>query len=345
MTKEWGKIEINQKIAKIVDVILLSIHIFLLVFFAIFHIHIMVAANVFSISIYLAMLHFYRNQLEKFVLITYYEILLHMILAVVCVGWEFGFQFYSFALIPVIFYYDFLQRRKKGRRYYPVITSMLVVVAFAILRAYTWYYGALYNVSNPDVKLFCNLMNALFIFVFLVLYMANYETLTIHTDKMASKDELTGLDNRYRMDEIMKMILEEQSRQEIAVAIMDIDDFKKVNDTYGHNVGDVVLKAVARTIKDVQNDRTFVCRWGGEEFLVITHGQNCYQELQEQLQKLVQSVAKKNITCREETVSVTITAGASRKIEEETIDQAISRADKYLYQGKVSGKNRLVAED
>lgn len=345
MTKERGKMEITQGIAKIIDIVLLIIHTFLMVFFAVLHIHFMVAANIVSICIYLVMVRMSQQQLEKFVLATYFEVLLHMILAVVCVGWEFGFQFYSFALIPVIFYYDFLQQSKNGKRCYPVLTSMFVVAAFCILRAYTWYYGAVYEVNNPDVKLFCNLMNALFIFGFSIFYMTNYESLTIHTDTMASKDELTGLDNRHRMDEIMQMILDQHSQQEISLAIMDIDDFKKVNDTYGHNVGDLVLKAVARTIEEIQNEHTFVCRWGGEEFLVITYGTDCYLELQEKLKQLVQNVSMKEVMCKEKTISVTLTAGASRKIDEETIDQAISRADKYLYKGKLSGKNRMVAED
>lgn len=345
MKNNQGKNEIVREIVKVIDIVLLIVHIYLLIFFALLHINVMVVVNVVSVSVYAIMIQKSQEKFEKFVLVAYYEILLHMILAVVCVGWEFGFQFYSVSLIPVIFYYDFLNNSKQGKRYCPIIISMIVVAVYCILRWYTWSFGAIYEVSNTNVKLLCNLINALFIFVFLIFYMANYEKLTIHTDNLASKDKLTGLDNRHRMDEIMHMILEKHGNQEIAVAIMDIDDFKKVNDIYGHNVGDIVLKSVADTIKEVQDNNIFVCRWGGEEFLVITYGKGCYQKIQSKLSELVKSISEKKVEYDDGVISVTITAGVSLKIEEETIDKAISRADMYLYKGKNSGKNRLVAED
>lgn len=341
MTK--GKIELTQGVVKTVDIVLLIIHSYLLVFFAVMHVNAMVVVNVFSVGIYFKMIPMPLEKLEKFVLAIYCEVLLHMILAVVCVGWDFGFQFYSFALIPVMFYYDYLQRSKIGKRCYPVAVSLVVVVAFGAMRAYTWYCGAIYEVNYANVKLFSNIMNALFIFIFLIFFMANYESLTINSDIMASRDQLTGLNNRHKMDEIMKMILEQKGRQEIAIAIMDIDDFKKVNDTYGHNAGDEVLKSVAGVVGKVQDKSTFACRWGGEEFLVISFGSDCYQRLQEKMEQLVRNVSKREITCQEDKISVTITAGISQKIEEETIDRAISRADKCLYQGKMSGKNKLVS--
>lgn len=344
MVEHTNKIDITKKIAKIVDTTLLIIHILFMIFFLIMNIHFMVVANAVSVSVYLLMLKMSQEKLERFVLVTYYEVMEHMILAVVCVGWEFGFQFYSFALIPVIFYYDFLSQRKRKKKYHPVMTSVLVMVIFSVLRAYTWYCEPIYQVTNQNIKLFCNLMNGVFIFAFLAFYMANYETLTLHRDIIASKDELTGLLNRHEMNDNIRMILENYSSNTISIAIADIDDFKNVNDTYGHSVGDMVLKSVAKAIENIQDEHCFVSRWGGEEFLIVSYGEKSYGELKEKLQMLIEDIPTKSIIYNDTEIAVTITAGVVCKIPEETIEETISRADALLYQGKTSGKNKVVAE-
>ena len=344
MVEHIKKIDITKRIAKIVDTALLIIHILFMLFFMIMNIDFMVVANAFSVSVYLIMLKMSQERLERFVLVTYYEVLVHMILAVVCVGWEFGFQFYSFALIPVIFYYDFLSQRKRKKKYHPVMTSVLVMVLFCALIVYTWYCEPIYQVTNQNIKLFCILMNGVFIFAFLAFYMANYETLTLHRDNIASKDELTGFLNRHEMNDNIRMILENHSSDTISIAIADIDDFKIVNDTYGHSVGDMVLKSVAKAIENIQDEHCFVSRWGGEEFLIVSYGEKSYGELKEKLQMLIDDIPTKSIIYNDTEIAVTLTAGVVCKIPEETIEETISRADALLYQGKTSGKNKVVAE-
>lgn len=337
-------ITFSKELAWKLDVLLLMIHICLMVFFIVMHITLMAVVNVFSVCIYSVMVWVSQRRSYLFLMIAYYEILLHMILAIICVGWDFGFQFYCFFLIPVIFFCDYLNQSNYGRTSHPVLSSFMVIASFLGLRAYTWFFGALYPMDSTVVILFSNMMNALFSFGFLIFYMANYESLTILTEHVATKDELTGLNNRHKMRDMMQVVLQ-QRKQGIAIAMLDIDDFKKINDTFGHNVGDMVLKAVAQRIENLQNNNIHVCRWGGEEFLIMASGNSSYTELREAIQKLIQELGKSPVLCDKTRISVTVTAGVSCKEESENIDQTISRADKYLYEGKLSGKNKMVARD
>ena len=88
-----------------------------------------------------------------------------------------------------------------------------------------------------------------------------------------------------------------------------------------------------------------MCRWGGEEFLVMARGENCFELLKESMDTVLQQVRDMVVDYGKHSIQVTITAGLAKKQEQETVDEVIHRADEYLYQGKVSGKNRLVCQD
>lgn len=344
--EKTGEIQFSKVLAWKIDLVLLVIHICLLLFFAWMHIWIMVCVNVFSVSVYAVMAHISGKDAYVFLLTTFFEIYLHMILAIVCVGWGFGFQLYCFSLIPVIFYCDYVGKSTRGKSCHPVIISILVVLTFLVLWLYIWRCGSIYKGGNADVAMLGNMMNAVFDFIFLILYMANYEKLTIQKEHVASKDELTGLNNRHKMRDLMQVVTERQgNRDNLAFSILDIDDFKKINDTYGHNVGDKVLQAVAEKIAGLQNESTFVCRWGGEEFLVMASGEGCYGNLTTAVDSLIQEISGMIVPCGSWEIGITITAGAARSIRQEKMDETINRADKYLYEGKLSGKNKLVARD
>ncbi len=343
--KKVGKVKFSKELAFTIDVVLLVIHIYLLLFFAICHMPIMVVVNIFSVGIYTAMMKVVKNKPYFFMLVTFGEILLHMILAIIFVGWDFGFQFYCFALIPLIFFCDYLSHSSYGKSSHPIQWSILVIVCFLLLRIYTWNFEAVYHAKHAITVVFSAGINAVFIFVFLILYIANYESLTIQTEKLASKDALTGLNNRYKMQNFMELVQEQDEKLPMAVAMMDIDNFKRVNDTYGHDVGDIVLKEVAGCIKKAQSERLIVCRWGGEEFLVVAFGENCHRSLQQKMRKLVEEVAGNVIKTEEVELSVTITVGVAVRKMSEDLERTIIRADKYLYEGKLSGKNKMVAGD
>lgn len=161
-------------------------------------------------------------------------------------------------------------------------------------------------------------------------------------EKMALLDNLTQLANRNYIEKEIQGRFEEKKRFDVPFGIlfMDIDFFKKFNDTYGHDVGDKVLKFVANTF--VHNARPFDLfgRWGGEEFVGIIR--NISQESLESFGNRVRLLIEKSyISQGEETLSVTISIGATLVADGDTAETLFKRADELLYKSKAAGRNCL----
>jgi diguanylate cyclase (GGDEF)-like protein len=124
-------------------------------------------------------------------------------------------------------------------------------------------------------------------------------------------------------------------------AICDIDFFKKVNDTYGHNCGDLVLKMVSEKLRAVEEDQDFVARWGGEEFIIVLNGR--MKDNLVTINSVADSIRNSSVTYDGKEVSVTMTFGVTEYHVPEQLDNMISRADSLLYQGKEGGRNRVVS--
>ncbi len=155
-------------------------------------------------------------------------------------------------------------------------------------------------------------------------------------------DQLTGLPNRRYLEMNLRSSLGDfdRSRLDFGLLMVDIDFFKKVNDTYGHDVGDQVLKFVASTLGANLRAGDFVGRWGGEEFVVIVRyaGQETLQRVAEKLRRLV---ASSFLVLQKERVSVTITVGGAVVRAGDDADTLLKRADLKLYEGKQNGRNRV----
>ena len=343
--KRTGEKQFVQAFIGTANLALLLIHSCLLLFFLWLHLWFMAVVNVFSVSIYGGMLLISRKKVYLFLVVTIFEIWIQMVLAVICSGWGMGFQVYSFSLLPVIFYGDYMGRRLQKKSIHPIILSTMVLMSYGGLRVYTWCYDV-HFAENPFLEMGASFLNAVFMLVFLIIFQANYEKLMIQTDYVASKDQLTGLNNRHSMRDIIQTVLDRQNGEEkMAFAMADIDDFKKINDTYGHKAGDLVLQEVASRIEGIQSKDIYVSRWGGEEFLIMARGEECFALLKESMDIVLRQVQDIVVDYGQRPIQVTITAGLAGKQAQETVDEAIRRADEYLYQGKVSGKNQLVFHD
>jgi len=156
--------------------------------------------------------------------------------------------------------------------------------------------------------------------------------------RMAFVDDLTGLPGRRALGHAMAEL-----GSQYTIAMLDVDHFKKFNDTYGHDVGDIVLKKVARELARVGGGgKAF--RYGGEEFTVVFAGRSI-EKAQEPLDALRKRIADNKITPPEKskTVSVTISVGVSERDEDSTDPWGVlKRADQKLYEAKQSGRNRVV---
>lgn len=159
-------------------------------------------------------------------------------------------------------------------------------------------------------------------------------------EKMAYIDALTEIPNRRYLEMNLYARYNEMKRYKsvFGILMMDIDHFKKLNDTYGHDIGDKVLKMVSRTLAD--NTRSFdsVGRWGGEEFVAIVVNVTMKQ-LRDTAERFRMLVEKSMFTSGKNIISTTISIGATMVQPADTISKLMKRADKLMYQSKASGRN------
>lgn len=158
----------------------------------------------------------------------------------------------------------------------------------------------------------------------------------------AQQDALTGLKNRRGFYEYYGDVVRPKLKDGRASLIMcDIDFFKKVNDTYGHNAGDEVLKHVAKILQENAEGRGEVVRWGGEEFvmLLLDADERQAAELAERIRKQMEGSV-----CEFEgqNIRITMSFGAGEFLNEYTLNQNIERVDASLYKAKTSGRNRVI---
>ena len=163
--------------------------------------------------------------------------------------------------------------------------------------------------------------------------------LQISLRRLIERDVLTGLYNRRYAEKKIDAI--ENSGVKYCVSIGDIDHFKKFNDSFGHECGDVVLKEVAACLNEGMRGRGFVARWGGEEFLLVFENT---EELAAglALTDILQSIRDRVIEYDGQQHSVTMTFGVVGRADGESIADQIRRADDKLYEGKQGGRNRVI---
>ncbi|MBI5498867.1 MAG: sensor domain-containing diguanylate cyclase [Deltaproteobacteria bacterium] len=155
-------------------------------------------------------------------------------------------------------------------------------------------------------------------------------------------DPLTGVGNRRHAEQTLTARLEELRRYgwSFAVMFIDIDHFKDVNDSFGHEVGDRVLRMVARTLAGSLRSFDFLGRWGGEEFLCVVPMQIDAQlpPLAARCRALVEG---SSLRVGDRFVNVTISLGATMADASDTVDSLVRRVDDLMYQSKVAGRNRV----
>jgi diguanylate cyclase len=159
------------------------------------------------------------------------------------------------------------------------------------------------------------------------------------------RDSLTGAYNRKAFDEHLAQLMERQliRPRPFALLMLDIDDFKGINDTYGHLLGDRVLLAVAQTCRDLVRADDFVARFGGEEFAILLPAASLRQAAKT-AKRIVQTIARTRYALQEEpgapAIALTVSVGVSALRGDDSPQTLISRADEALYAAKRSGKNR-----
>lgn len=235
---------------------------------------------------------------------------------------RYGFM-WAFFVTPAII---FLMGYKQGSRYFFIyIFVMFFIGVFDVLNQ---------KVQFEDFLSYSIFILALLLFsVICILVDFSYVKLHEKLTYISEIDHLTSLYNRRKIDKI----LNENNTDTLSIAILDIDDFKQINDKFGHQKGDVVLKKFAKTLKQNVRSTDMVGRWGGEEFIIIFPSTNIDDAF-----KCIQKIKNilKNLSF-EEIATITCSFGISSADGKISLSELISKADAALYVAKKNGKDRI----
>lgn len=281
------------------------------------------------------------------------EILFYAALATILLGWEWGFMLYTVGLIPASFYLSYTLPGIERRVSIPVITSLGVGVCYLCVDVIARCTTPIYSEGiSPVVIAFFHYYNTILIFILLVFFSLLFalevrymqrllEKENNRLGEMAHYDPLTKLLNRRSMDECLRKIFDRAvAERPFCLMMADIDDFKQVNDTYGHDLGDRVLKTVSETISKCVRETDRVCRWGGEEFLVLF--QIDLEHAGQIAERIRNSIESNVIQAEGVEIRVTMTMGIAQYHSDATIHSMVNAADEKLYYGKKHGKNQVV---
>lgn len=163
------------------------------------------------------------------------------------------------------------------------------------------------------------------------------------TSELVHSDQLTGALNRRGLDETLEREIKRADRQQapVSLVMLDIDNFKQLNDTLGHQVGDRALVHLTKVIKETLRPTDAVARYGGEEFLIVLPDTGLAEAV-ETITRLQRELTKKFFLNDNKRLLITFSAGVALRAENEEAEIVISRADKAMYQAKKSGKNRVL---
>ncbi len=231
-------------------------------------------------------------------------------------------------------------------KYTSIITGMLLASTFI-----SWFVAGEYMfLSTDDVFFYPTLVLRLFCIGLTILTLLSItyfggRYLVEELERHANFDTLTHLLNRKSLDKCLNDAYKqaEKGGSNFCLIMIDIDDFKHVNDTYGHDCGDNVLRSVARVVTTGVKKDDYVFRWGGEEILILLKTEKEIAKVV--AERIRNEISRYPIPYKNDTlVSVTVTIGIAAYEKGKTIDDMTKEADTKLYYGKRNGKNQVVSE-
>ncbi len=172
----------------------------------------------------------------------------------------------------------------------------------------------------------------------------NLETKLEQMSELVREDQLTGSLNRRGLEDVFERELARSARRgsPLCIAMLDLDDFKKINDNYGHTAGDEALIHLVRVIKETLRTMDIIARFGGEEFLIVLPDTPLEEAIQT-ITRLQRELTKQIFMHNHTRLLMTFSAGVALRKEQEDQQSMITRADTALYEAKRTGKNRVVA--
>ena len=266
---------------------------------------------------------------------------------VILIGWDYSYQnmLFIILLFSILTSYQNLL--------YKVGATVFICVFRLALYLHIHRVSAFYTVP-PGGQLFLNILNnaSTFLLFFIIAILFSNDSMAMEQklvkynkkiEKLAKTDALTGLPNRRDALERLEKHLKYSKNNDffLCLAIGDIDFFKKINDTYGHEAGDAILVQLSNIFKETMEDKGFAARWGGEEFLFVftqSNGDDSSLILNELRSKIHKTIFKYN----DIEMRLTMTFGLEEYDFHNTVDNALNSADEKLYLGKSRGRNQVV---
>lgn len=355
-----------------------AMHLTFLLFFRQFKVTPLMFFNIGSVTFYLlsGFLLLRKSELKHYLMwITaiFTEIVVHAALCTLLLGVDTCFVLYPITVLPICAYFLFLHRngQKKFLRLVVIFvcaTFCVTAVTVAVAEYFGGYVPTNIAVLSRKEKMIIRTVNIFFAAIILYGFTMMFylemtrllENLRESSEKLkytATHDALTGLTNRRSFWDYFDTLSHDCKHYNIALG--DLDSFKKINDTYGHGCGDLVLKSVADIINNSTNENEIACRWGGEEMVVVFIGER--SDALVRLEEIRKKIETLSLNYEGLNVHVTMTFGfadseeikrAMTECEENDnndpsskrygMESLISMADKRLYMGKGNGKNVVV---
>ncbi|EDZ63610.1 diguanylate cyclase (GGDEF domain) [Sulfurimonas gotlandica GD1] len=220
-----------------------------------------------------------------------------------------------------------------------IVASALIVLS--IVRILVLHHDAQDIALIYDLifkEMFFSISSAVFIIFILYLsikkelYQVNNKAVTY-----AFKDALTGLNNRHYLNNFLENFTSLRKEDtDFAVVFIDIDRFKLINDSLGHSTGDCILKSLALSLQSLIRPGDTLCRYGGEEFVII-FTEIYKQDVLRKVEQIRESIERRTFECKEQ--KITISAGISFGLRDDDINEVMEHSDKALYMAKDAGRN------
>lgn len=301
--------------------------------------------NAFSLIFYGGLILFYKKIGQEVLFAVYLEMLIFVAWTTIDIGWQAGFQWLLFATVVVS---HVLTSRKRWVFYLLNSLSFFLFIGLylqsanrPVLVSTTALQRGLTLFNLVTVSSLLLFSQHLFAVIARMIRFNLYKK-TNQLQGIAQRDDLTGLYNRYGMEEVLYDFhtAAQERRQQFALVFADVDDFKQVNDTYGHARGDQMLIKVGKALVTCFREKDVVARWGGEEFLILlplNQDDKIYSIVETVRQKIEQ-----NCLSEDSTICLRMTFGIIKSSPYFNINDMIELADRAMYIGKSRGKNQTV---
>lgn len=299
------------------------------------------ALNVISVLMWLgALVANYRGNHNRAVYLIASEAGIHAAVATVTLGTGAGFHYYLLPLSCLVTLSPNMPRWRSA------LIGLFGMFEFMVLERLPDAVPLTTASNLPPMVATTNLAVALTVMVmFAMLVRCVYEMQSRSLTSMATRDALTGLFNRrFASDYLRQLSMQQQrNKSQCSVALLDIDHFKHINDRYGHKVGDACLVQVASKLSKHFRSSDVLCRWGGEEFLLIFPDAGV-EEILPVIENFRQYLHNHPIQHYGELIPLTMSIGVTNLPPGVPFDVAINRADRLLYRAKATGRNRIISQ-